>query len=234
MAFKWKQTVLVAGASAALAVAGTTLLPAAGKGELSTRQMAQRALDIQDVQNLASAYSHYYFQKNFDEVANLFALKTPGVSYKVPTGPVGGDAIRANLAQRKADLLAGKVPGGQFNFHPNESPYIIIAGDGKTAKGVWDMFGIDADSADSRWLYLHKACDFIKEDGVWKIWHMQDYPVFVTPFGKSPSQSAAEGFYKGRAAEKAGFWVYDGKSLPPMTTPKLPKPYQTFDPKDSY
>jgi len=158
--------------------------------------IAQRALDVTEIQNVMSRYSDYYQLDDFDNTLNLFALTQPDVSYKTPMGPTGPDAIRANLMARKQKHQAGQDPVGQLHVHPNSTAIIEVAGDGKTAKGVWDSFGPDVASIDEvgNWLYLRKAVDFIKVNGEWKIWHMQDYPVFNTPYDKSITQSAKEGF----------------------------------------
>lgn len=236
-------------------------------------KLAQKAVDIAAVQNLMGLYSNYAYSNQYGKLPDLFALNTAGVSYKVPMGPTGGEAIKAELLRRQAKHDAGQDPVGMLHVHPMTTPVIEIAGDGKTAKGVWDSFGPDVASIDEvgNWLYVKKAVDFIKEDGVWKIWHMQDYPVFNTPYDKSLTQSAKESYNtqrrpppsaNGMAAEgmsgaapaaqgmepmpgaegmgappegdaaRPKTWIYDGKT--PPVGPKMPVPYETFDPTDSY
>lgn len=221
----------------------------------NTISAGQRALDMMEVQNVASRYSDYYFENNFDAVANLFALNEPDVSYHTPMGPTGGTAIKAEFARRKMLFETGKDPVGQMHIHPMTTQIVEVAGDGKTAKGLFDSFGADVGSAEDvgNWLYLRKCIDFIKEDGSWKIWHMQDYPVFNTPYDKSWTQSAKEGFNErrgpppGAAGAAAGappaeapppgptkkLWIYDGKTVQPQNEPRVPEPYQTFNPKDA-
>ncbi|MFT3906726.1 MAG: nuclear transport factor 2 family protein [Steroidobacteraceae bacterium] len=181
---------LVALCAAGGAFAANTCKPTTALG------IAQRALDYAEIQNVMSSYSDYYALNDFDHTLALFALNMADVSYHTPMGPTGAAAIRANLMERKKKHEAGQDPVGQLHVHPNSTAMIEVAGDGKTAKGVWDSFGPDVAGADEvgNWLYLRKAVDFIKVDGVWKIWHMQDYPVFNTPYNKSITQSAKEGF----------------------------------------
>jgi len=220
--------------------------------------LAQKAVDTEEVQNVISRYSDYYFENDFDNVAKQFALDRADTTYGVPMVITGGDAIKAEFERRKAQYEAGKDPVGQLHVHPNSTPIIEIAGDGQTAKGVFDSFGPDiqctTDVGD--WLYLRKAVDFIKEPDGWKIWHMQDYPVFNTPYNRSITQHALDlarskgvgampaciaGMVRqanaGRPAGGAApmkIWIYDGKTVQPLGVPKLPVPYQTFDPKDAY
>ncbi|MGC3981632.1 MAG: nuclear transport factor 2 family protein [Steroidobacteraceae bacterium] len=275
---------LVTGASTAI-MSATLILSGCGNSQPVTDpaalKLAQKAVDIAAVQNLMGLYSNYAWSNQYGKLPDLFALKTDGVSYKVPMGPTGGEAIKAELLRRQAKHDAGEDPIGMLHVHPMSTPVIEIAGDGKTAKGVWDSFGPDVASIDEvgNWLYVKKAVDFIKEDGVWKIWHMQDYPVFNTPYDKSLTQSAKEGYNtqrrpppssgngaamgagmsadgmtavapqgmegappEGAAADGMGAppaggqmrktWIYDGKT--PPEGPKMPVPYETFDPADSY
>ncbi len=223
-------------------------------------KIAQKALDVEAVQNAISRYSDYYFENDFDNVAKLFALDRDDTSYKTPMGPTGGTAIYAEFMRRKASYEQGKDPVGQLHVHPNSTPIIEVAGDGKTAKGVFDSFGPDIACVNEvgNWLYLRKAVDFIKEPDGWKIWHMQDYPVFDTPYNRSISQHAidqmktkggnpmpsciAGGGKQASAAPKppAGgatpmkLWIYDGKNVQPLGVPKLPVAYETWDPNNSY
>ncbi len=235
-------------------------------------KLAQKAVDLGDIQNLVGLYSNYAYSNQYGKLPDLFALNTEGVRYSVPMAITGGEAIKAELLRRQAKHDAGEDPIGMLHVHPMTTPVIVVAGDGKTAKGVWDSFGPDIANAEEvgNWLYIKKAVDFIKEDGVWKIWHMQDYPVFNTPYNKSITQSAKEGFNErrgpppgsgmgtegmGNAAPEAmppvtaegmnaegvsteegaapkKTWIYDGKT--PPVGPKMPVPYETWNPADSY
>jgi len=223
-----------------------------------TLALAQKAVDTEEVQNVMSRYSDYYFENDFDNVEKLFALDRDDTTYKTPMGPTGGVAIKAEFERRKASYQAGKDPVGQLHVHPNSTPIIEVAGDGKTAEGVFDSFGPDIACTNEvgNWLYLRKAVDFIKEPDGWKIWHMQDYPVFNTPYNRSITQHAIDqakaqgrdpmppcitggaGRQGGMPAASAGatvkLWIYDGKTVQPLGTPRLPVPYQTFDPKGAY
>ena len=74
-----------------------------------------------------------------------------------------------------------------------ETPVIEVAGDGKTAKGIWYSIGIgvrpnvNSDGTYTKstsWMWEKYAVDFIKEDGKWKIWHlinMMDEPPLNSP-----------------------------------------------------
>jgi hypothetical protein len=72
--------------------------------------------------------------------------------------------------------------GNEYPVHMSTTPVIEVAGDGKTAKGVWYSPGyslsvaIDQDGkvgARGIIFYEKYGADFILEDGVWKMWHCQ-------------------------------------------------------------
>ncbi len=73
--------------------------------------------------------------------------------------------------------------------HDLASPQIVVADDGKTARGVWTSPGHETvwDEAKQKmraeWAWGRVAADFLKmEDGSWKIWHYHWYRLFRTPF----------------------------------------------------
>lgn len=81
-------------------------------------------------------------------------------------------------------------PVGMMGIHLNTTPIIVVAGDGKTAKGIWyspgPMFNYtgqkDEDGNDLAGgsLFMEKyGVDFANEDGEWKIWHIQMYYDYV-------------------------------------------------------
>lgn len=56
------------------------------------------------------------------------------------------------------------------------NPLVELAEDGLTAKGLWSMEAFDIDLHSSghqaRWKWGRAGADFIKEGGVWKLWHL--------------------------------------------------------------
>ena len=67
---------------------------------------------------------------------------------------------------------------GDLVAHHISTPCVVLAGDGKTAKGVWYSLGVkctsDAQGKVKAMWYPERVCaDFVKEDsGEWKIWHV--------------------------------------------------------------
>ena len=80
---------------------------------------------------------------------------------------------------------------GAMGIHPTTTPIIEVAGDGKTAKGVWIGTGFVA-SKDRKtgkphaiWEWDRYGVNSIKEDGKWKMWHFNGMIQFASPYEKS-------------------------------------------------
>lgn len=180
---------VAAGLLVAMGAAQTAAAAAACRVRLGA---ADRVEALNAIQNLMGRYSHLGQLRGEDTLQELFAMKQPDVSWRSPSGPQGPEAMRARFRQ------PGEAPkddfDGQLHVHAMLTPVIEVAADGKTAKGVWDSFGpnINNGSEIGNWLWLKYAVDFIKEEGTWKIWHLQVYAVFNTPYDKSITQSAWE------------------------------------------
>ncbi len=206
---------------------------------------ASRAVAMQAAQNLIGRYSHMLETRDTYTLEQLFAMKTDGVSWRRPNGPIGIEPMKAHFKDMK-DNPGNSV--GRMNLHSMLTPIIEVAEDGKTAKGVWDSWGpgVRDGNSDNIWGWVKYGVDFIKEDGEWKIWHMQVYPVFMTPYNKSITQTAKDNAVAGNSGAAAqqlpkdwgrnpdSTWIYDGKTSMIGTGPYLPVSYCTFDPKTAY
>lgn len=91
----------------------------------------------------------------------------------------------------------------------------------------------DDDALDAHWTCARYCIDFVKEDGVWKIWHMHVVGLFHTPYYQSwvdypkhgDSPNLPEGY--GPDEEETGnFEYYTTKAIP--IYPPVPRPYKTF------
>jgi hypothetical protein len=212
-----------------------------------------RVIALQAVQNLMGRYSHLGQMRGETTIGELFALKTEGVAWRTSSGgPTGIEAMNKRFL--KPGEAAPALPIGQLHTHSMLTPVIEIAGDGKTARGVWDSYqpGINNASDAGNIAWVKYGVDFIKEDGTWKIWHMQIFPMFSTPWEKPVTQyvkeqkaaaearaaSAPAGAAPAPRALQPGWtapknpWRYDGVSVP--HGPMIPEPYCSFDPKTSY
>ena len=118
-----------------------------------------------------------------------------------------------------------------------------IAGDGRTAQGLWYSIGQRTDpngdgTASAYWVCGKIGADFMKEDGVWKIWRVVEAPdIIVTPGDAVANQSV---FWEEGANLMENLF---GTPTVSMTAhdptfnwsddfPHAPKAYYTYDPKN--
>lgn len=179
--------------AAVAALAGALAAPAAlaqAPASCDTTSALDKVIALNAIQNLMGRYSHLGQLRGEDTLEELFAMKTPGVSWKTPNGPSGIEAMKERFAHPMETLRPGVL-----HIHSMFTPVIEIAGDGKTAEGVWDSFGPNVQGGNDipgSWLWGKYGVDFVKQDDGWKIWHLQFYPLFVTPYDKSITESAKE------------------------------------------
>lgn len=223
-------------ATAALAL-GTAAAGSAAAAPLSCPNRVsdtERLLAVNAIANLMGRYSHDLTVLGLKAVPELFALKTPGISWMVPRGQQG-PALLKMFEQFKT---FPDQPGA-LHMHTMFSPVIEVAADGKTAMGTWDAFGPDIASPEKTyWLQNKYGVDFIKEDGEWKIWHLQLFPIYYTAYDRSVTDTAKAGNLNPAmdTAEIPGLidppdrlWMYDGKST--TRGPRTPRPYCTYSPE---
>ncbi len=85
---------------------------------------------------------------------------------------------------------------GCMMWYATDTPIVVVAEDGQTAKGLWTSQGVDTwregdKHPDAYWRWGYYAVDFINEKGTWKIWHMTFYPLFLTRYEKPWTQAPA-------------------------------------------
>ena len=139
---------------------------------------------------------------------------------------------------------------GHLDNRPVSAPVIAVAGDGETAKGMWTCFGCytafdPVYGPQSHWNWSVYAVDFVRENGVWKLWHMQYLTEIDTLCGSDWTKPARP------ARERPEFAPLSAAVIPapnvPMTLhepwsgkrtaaklPPLPRAYETFSDTFSY
>jgi hypothetical protein len=165
----------------------------------------QRALAYQDVQNLISAHTYCYeAQKQYYEIENFWSARDD-ISYNENT--TREETInyfcKTNERARKAKLekMSELFPEEVKNIEENEgvgdmvihlvtTPYIVVAGDCNTARGLWYVPSVNVEideNGDPVPVTIWEKCDvdFIREDGKWKIWHFRQWVQFATQLDKS-------------------------------------------------
>ena len=226
---------------------------------MTAEQKLQRALDIQAIQNVASLHEYYHSAlMHKEEIEAIWAQKTPGVSWTNNTDRYVG---MPSLKKFYVDGLP-KEKTGVLWVHMLTTPVIEVAGDGKTAKGVWISFGHVSGPMEgkvtSSWAQEKYGMDFVKEDGKWKIWHLRTYVDFYSPIdaswaamagyspqdatiqqtiGKLQTKTKKESGVKPDLAEPDEKGVYYREyslTTVPVMQPTPPVPYCTFGETFSY
>ena len=85
--------------------------------------------------------------------------------------------IQKKYPTRLGDKTEEEVYGaGILRYKAMEIPVVEIAGDGETAKAIYHIHGCNTKLTPagqvSYWERGWVACDFVFEDGEWKVWHM--------------------------------------------------------------
>lgn len=233
------------------------------------------------VQNVMSKHNYYHAVGNrYDELLNIW-VKEDGeyaetATYTTADGVwVGMDLIKVYYGNPKTKdasqtikEMSKEAPWepvkGQWGLNMNTTPIIEVAGDGKTARGVWLSPGVvmnytgqkdkkGNEIAQGTYYFKKYGADFVREDGEWKIWHIQTYVDF-TPSVGSESKWTTPGTTKQTATPKKAKGKKDPKapssaetSLPEASwenpdpyeewsptrenklRPEIPEPYYTFD-----
>lgn len=226
-------------------------------------QLLRRVWDRELIQDLMATRAYYNANnlrgKELDELWVSLPEHRATASYGKTWGYyVGMDAIseyysaaydRALQEQLDAYLAAnpGETAGlgvGCVHFHPLSTPLIEISADGNTAKGMWYSIGQrtelnDLGTADAWWIALRIGADFIRENGVWKLWHLVEICDVANRDGCDYKQTPY--IYEDGHPLRAEF----GKPTIEMLThderfnwwdnyPPEPAPYETYTPETGY
>lgn len=173
---------------------------------------------------------------------------------------VGMDAIRAwylnrHTEHRQAQKCAYEAahPGteataghGCCSMFPTTTPVIRVAGDGKTARGLWYIIGQRTDlkpdgcTADARWCCGRLAAEFVREADGWKIWHLLDLNDMNyeagTDYNGTPTYIPEETDVMELEFGKPTIpiTVHNSAFNWAETYPRTPEPYDTYDLKTGY
>lgn len=213
----------------------------------SLEERIQRLEDVNEIKNIMGRYCYYHMAGEDELKYALFANKADTRVYFGEQGYwEGSDAPqRAWGGFAKSIGTDRNQPRvGSMALHAPIASVVEVAGDGKTAKGVWVGWGFlamknrETGEPEASWELDKYGIDFIKEDGQWKIWHHHIYSLlhqcgwdekWAEQFSKP------EPFFPGLKTDGP---AVDNNPYRPDTVqrlvPKPPDPYETFDPKDMY
>ena len=185
--------------------------------------LAQRALDVQAVENIMNRHVLYHcYGEHIAEMEEIWVqdpINQATASFGQNQGYyVGYDAIYEayaaghwnnwiSAAKRYCEQNGIDTTGmtddeiteiyggvGQLLLHVTTTAIIEVAEDGKTAKGYWYSPGMIAETGMAgNSIWEAYGADFVKEDGEWKMWHLHMYTDFMCQFGDNFTSGSGGG-----------------------------------------
>ena len=239
------------------------------KANLSAEELVGRWEERREIKNLMGRYAVSFLLKKEASMFTDFWAAREDVCMGLNDGwYVGREAIASWFAAidrataLKAELLKADLPDklegqdlkdlygiGDFDVKPLGTPVIELADDLKTAKGIWYSQGSKADVTESGpvsyWTFGVFAVDFVREDGQWKIWHLQYLENIRTlcgqswaepekPFPELDAFAALKNLKLPEPTVTATLMEYYSPKKPMARFPLPPVPYDTFANTFSY
>jgi hypothetical protein len=207
-----------------------------------------RLRDTLEIQNLMSRYEYIHTYNDHKAVAELFTKNQPDAFVSIGTR---GHWVGKDAAWRAYDtfIKMGPTPG-LLSCNPITTPLIEVAGDRKTAKAMWVSSGMQAQidkegKSQCKIEWDRYAVDFMKEEGQWKIWHMQIFRIY--DINRDQKWSDNPGFqdipkpimpdmyddYNRPDGPSINVNAYSLKTVQ-NKVPPFPEPYETWDDSKTY
>ncbi len=211
----------------------------------------ERLNAVNEIKKVMGRYEAWHNPTDMWETYRLFADRDDTI-YNISTSAITGYAnIKAFFDKMKAAQKQAKEEGvnklneafqdkGAMMEHPLTTDFIEVAGDGQTAKATWISPGHETIMVDGKrvatWCYGKYAATFIKMNGEWRIWQLQWFRFFRTPYNKSWVDQTSDEIYAGMEKDKDGKPIIaEGAYFSPYTTEKVfrsipaaPQPYETW------
>ena len=236
----------------------------------TSEQLVGRFEDQRDLRNIMGKISYCCVLKREKDIFPLFWSGREDVCLGVNDGWYQGPAavkgyfdafyartlyttrvLKELYPEKLGDKTEEEAYGvAMMNIKPVDTAVIEVAGDGATAKGVWYVRGSHNELTTSGpvayWTFGVFAVDFVREDGAWKIWHMQYLEDLNTPQGKAWGKKEVESyppmagyeniqpFVKPEPTTKVCLRAYYSPDRPFTPLMEPPAPYETFAETFSY
>lgn len=165
---------------------------------------AERALARGAIENVFNRYMHYHNAYEDQRIIDELWVKegTPGVRSRYNN--VGAYTTWESVTEYHRGRPR---PVGKLLFHYTTTPVIEVAEDGRSAKGIWIMAGLESGWMDpevaknvpqyvlsggdvdgkpiwAHWVWYKYGVDFIPQDGQWRILTFRCYEVARAPFNR--------------------------------------------------
>jgi hypothetical protein len=142
-----------------------------------------------DIWKLMSLYSHLYYMGKNEEIPNLFAQETNGVTMEMEDSGVyeGIESIRRFWTE-VFDVNRMQRTPGWLAVHITANPVLEIDRSRNKAKGIWHSHGYVSMCRGE--VYKQNACmgkycvDYIKEGDQWKFFHFNYRIAFMCDWQK--------------------------------------------------
>ena len=250
-----------------------------GSGERPTISAAERALAMLEVQNTFSKHHGYMLIDQCEELDKVW-VKRDGPYGKTATMTqprrimTGMDTFykdyceetkagklktlqEINKLYQEIEVVPENIGVGSWSGgNQPTNPIIEVAGDGKTAKGMWNSNGpgLNTSVKDGKlvvsgmWFWRTYYVDFVTEDGKWKIWHIQmTYDItmrlggdndYLLDFSKYKAPEPGTTTFEpgsGYSSNPNPYQDWSPLRLPQTKQrPPMPEPYYTFSETFSY
>jgi hypothetical protein len=225
----------------------------------SDDEAIRRVWDVLEIKNLMGRHAYYHAYDLHEEEIDALWVSSPENQETASFGQnfgyqVGLDRIRRyyvtenkEMKQKELALLIESDPSiedrpenlslGTMLMHTLTTPYVEVAGDGKTAQGLWYSPGQvtvakPGGGVDRMWMYEKYGVDFMRETDGWKIWRL-----FVgTDFAITPGSLMKDQPVPG-AEEQEDSWQEMSIAMTAYSPrynwteyPRIPVPYGSYDP----
>lgn len=171
--------------------------------EKHLEQLVLRQQSLIDINNLMGRYQYYHTAGQMSRIGReLFAYWIPDA--RCEYGPLGvfGPEKSLRFFDAMTELFTkgnGVCEPGLLEIHQITTPVVEVAGDNKTAKGMWMSTGaiLMRDDPDSEtgcsftWDSGKYAVDFIRTEKGWRIWHLHVCDLWRADFDQDPVRHAA-------------------------------------------
>lgn len=187
----------------------------------------------------ASLGSNWGYYAGMDEISNYYVVKYFKDRQKLLDAYC---KIHPEVENRRENLGYGCM-----SFHPVSTPFIVLSGDGYTARGLWYVIGQESiwnpdGPVDCRWYNDKMAADFVKEEDGWRIWHLVISNDFHVKAGQNLSEMPTipvPGDNPAEAAFNAGIptvrmLTHNASMNWADDYPPIPEPYFQFKDDISY
>lgn len=153
----------------------------------------ERLNAIQAVQNVMGSYQYFHSAFRNDLIVDLFA-EVDDLLIEMPAGVWHGrDAAYRCFGVTFHKELQPRDLRGELVEHTLTTPVIEIAGDGRTARAVWNSPGhethkfrwLEGNPRIEFWYWCAYAVEFLKTDQGWKFWHLHVYQTWASEVTKS-------------------------------------------------